>query len=150
MALLAKTVAERNSLTPRKRDRKNRRRRVVEESSDEESSLSEEEEAPSPPRKPKRSQRASKEKAMAKTKARGGFDVDDPYRPGMKFDVEWLQGKKATYNAARKRDQRTGTKEALADKVSGMKVMLKSRKAKHVNEDKIAELRTALERWEAC
>ena len=69
-----------------------------------------------------------------KTKTSGRFDVDDPYKPGMKFDVEWSQGKKAAYNAARKRYHHTGAKAALEDKV---------------NEDKIAELKTALKRWEA-
>ena len=56
----------------------------------------------------------------------------------MVFDVTWSQGKKAAYNAARKRYHRTETKEALEDKGSGMKAMLKSWKAKNVNEDKIA------------
>ena len=115
--------------------------------------MSEEEEGPSPPRKPKRKTKrakcVTKEKAKAKAKASDGFDVDGPYKPSMKFNVEWSQEKKAAYNAARKRYYRTGTKEALADKVSGMKAMLKSWKAINVNEDKIAELRTALERWKA-
>ena len=65
VALLAKTVAGREALTPRKRGRRNHRRRIVEESSDEESSSSEEEEEePTPPPKPKRkaekTQRATK------------------------------------------------------------------------------------------
>ena len=52
VALLAKTVAERadrNILTPKKRNRSNRRRRVVEDSSEDESSSSEEEDEPTPP-----------------------------------------------------------------------------------------------------
>ena len=52
VALLAKTIAGRETLTPRKRGRRNRRRHVVEESSDEESSSSKEEkEEPTPPSK---------------------------------------------------------------------------------------------------
>ena len=128
VVLLAKTVAGREALTPRKRERKNRRCRIVEESSDEEPLLSEEEEEePTPPPKPKwkakETQRATKSKAKAK--ASGSFDVDGPYKPGMKFKSEWPQEKKAAYLAARKRCHRTGTKEALADKDSGMKVVLK-------------------------
>ena len=62
----------------------------------------------------------------------------------MKFDVEWSQGKKAAWNAARRRYHRSGKKEALTDKVDGMKKMLKVFKARDVNEDKIAELQTAI------
>ena len=111
----------------------------------------EEEEEPSPPRKPKRTtkrtQRATKEKAKMKKKASGAFSIDGPYKPGMRFDVEWLQGKRAAWNAARRRYHRTGTKEALTDKIDGMKKMLKVLKARDVNKDKIAELQTAIERW---
>ena len=55
VALLAKTVAGREALTPRKRGRRSRRRQIVEESSDDEDLSSEEEdEEPTPPSKPKR------------------------------------------------------------------------------------------------
>ena len=74
-----------------------------------------------------------------------GFDVDGPYKPGMKFKPEWSQGKKAAYNAARKRYHRTGTMEALADKVSEMKKMLRRWKTTDVSEEKISELETAVE-----
>ena len=67
----------------------------------------------------------------------------------MKFKSEWSQGKKAAYLAVRKRYHRTGTKEALADKVSEMKDMLRRWKATDANEDKIAELAAAIEKWEA-
>ena len=54
VALLAKTVAGRETLTPRKRGRRNRCRHIAKESSDRESSLSEEEkEEPTLPPKPK-------------------------------------------------------------------------------------------------
>ena len=72
-----------------------------------------------------------------------------PYTPVMKFKPEWTQGKKATYHAARKRYNRTGTKEALADNVSGMKKMLRRWKTTDVSKEKIAELETAVEHWEA-
>ena len=62
--------------------------------------------------------------------------MDGPYKPGMKFKPEWSQGKKAAYLAARKRCHRTGTKEALMDKVSGMKKMLQKWKTTDVNEEK--------------
>ena len=75
-----------------------------------------------------------------KAKASGGFGVDGPYEPGMKFKPEWSQGKKAAYLAARKRYYRTGTKEALTDKVSGMKKMLRRWKTNDASEGKIAEL----------
>ena len=75
--------------------------------------------------------------------------MDGPYKPDMKFKSEWSQGKKAAHLAARKRYHHTGTKETLADKVSGMKAVLKRWKAADVNEDKIGELTTAIERWEA-
>ena len=65
VALLAKTIAGRERLTPRKRGRRKRRHHVVEESSDEESSSSEEEEEepiPSPKlkQKDKKAQRSAK------------------------------------------------------------------------------------------
>ena len=127
-ALLAKTVAGRETLTSRKSGRMNRRRHIVEESTDEQSSSSEEEEekptpSPKPKQQTKKMQRSTREKAKAK--ASNSFDMDGPYKPDMKFKSEWSQGKKAAYLAARKRCHRTGTKEALADKDSGMKVVLK-------------------------
>ena len=94
-------------------------------------------------------QRSTKENAKLKAKASGSFDVDGPYKPGMKFKSEWSQGKKAAYLAARKQYHRTAMKEALADKVSGMKAMLRRWKATVANEDKIAELAAAIEKWEA-
>ena len=128
--LLAKSIAGRETLTPRKRGQKNRCRNVVDESSDDESASSgEEEEEPTPPpnikRKAKKAQRATKEKSKVKAKADGGFDVDGQYNTGMKFKPDWSQGKKAAYHAVRKRYHRTGTKEALTDTVSGMKKMLR-------------------------
>ena len=141
--LLAKTIAGRKTLTPRKRGRRNRHRHVVEESSDEESSSSEEEEEePTPPSKPKRkakkTQRSAREKAKAKAKAKASisFEGDGPYKPGMKFKPEWSHRKKAAYLAARKRYHRTGTKETLTDKVSGMKAMLRKWKTTDANEEK--------------
>ena len=94
VALLAKTVAERadrNILTPKKRNCSNRRRRSVEDSSEDESSLSEEEDEPTPPRRPKRTakrtHRVKKEKTKTKKKASVTFDIDGDYKPGMEFDV---------------------------------------------------------------
>ena len=95
----------------------------------------------------KRTQRAKKEKTKMKKKTSGTFDIDGPYNPGMEYDVNWSQGKKAAWNAARRRYHRTGTKEALADKVDGMKKMLKVFKARDVGKGKITELETAIERW---
>ena len=138
-------------LTPKKRNRSNRRHRVVEKSSEDKSSSTEEEEEQNPTRKPKqttkRTQRAKKEKAKMKKKASGAFDIDGPYNPGMEYDVNWSQGKKAAWNAARRRYHRTGTKEALADKVDGMKKMLKVFKARDVGENKITDLEAAIECW---
>ena len=71
--------------------------------------------------------------------------MDGPYKPGMKFKPEWSQGKKAAYHAARKRYHRTGAKEALTDKVSEMKKMLRRWKTTDVSEEKISELETAVE-----
>ena len=88
-----------------------------------------------------------KEKTKTKKKANVAFDIDGPYNPGMEFDVNWSQGKKAAYNAARRRYHRTGTKAALTDKVDGMKKMLKVFKARDVGEGKITELEAAIERW---
>ena len=123
VGLLAKIIAGRETLTPRKRGRRNRCHHFVEESLDEESSSSEEEEeeptpSPKPKRKAKKTQRLAKEKAKAKAKASDSFDVDGPYKAGMKFKPEWSQGKKAAYLAARKRYHRSGTKEAPMNKVS--------------------------------
>ena len=151
VALLAKTVAERTDrevLTPRKRNRSARRRRVVEYSSDEESSSSEEEDEQTPPRRTKRTARRTQRIKKEKTKSKKNFDIDGAYKPGMAFDVAWPQGKKAAYNAARRRYHRTGTKEAIKDKLDGMKRMLKVFKAKDVGEAKIKILEEAIERWE--
>ena len=88
-----------------------------------------------------------KEKTKTKKKASVTFDIDGDYKPGMEFDVAWSQGKKAAYNAARRRYHRTGTKAAITDKVDGMKKMLKVFKARDVGEGKIKELESAIERW---
>ena len=129
VALLAKTVTGRKVLTPRKLGRRSRRRQVVEESSDEEESSTEEEDeelTPPPKRKTKKKQLPAKAKAKGKVMAgASSFDVDGPYKPGMKFNSKWSAGKKATYRAARKGYYCTGTKEALTDKVDGMKAMIK-------------------------
>ena len=151
VALLAKTVAGREALTPRKRGHRNRRRQIAKESSDEEESSSEEEDKePTPPPKlkwkTKKKQRPTKTKAKAKTKADGSFDVDGPYKPGMKFNSEWSAGKKAAYHAARKRYHCTGTKEAPTEKVDGMKAMNKRWKATGAGEEKIAELTKSMEK----
>ena len=89
VALPAKTIAGRETPTPRKHGRRNRCLHVVKESSDEESSSSEEEEEEPTPlpkfkQKSKKTQRSTKEKV----KASGSFDVDGPYNPGMKFKSE--------------------------------------------------------------
>ena len=65
----------------------------------------------------------------------------------MEFDVAWSQGKKAAYNAARRRYHRTGTKAAITDKLDGMNKMLKVFKARDVGDAKITELEAAIERW---
>ena len=84
-----------------------------------------------------------------KAKASSSFGVDGPYKPGMKFKPEWSQGMKVAYLAARKQYHRTGTKEALMDKVSGMKAMLRRWKATDAHEDKIAKLAAVIEKLEA-
>ena len=90
VALLAKSIAGRETLTPRKSSRRNCRRHVVEESSDDESASSEEEEeeptpSPKPKQTAKKAQRATKENTKAKAKADGGFDADGPYKPYLQF-----------------------------------------------------------------
>ena len=134
--------------------RGSRRRQIVKESLDDEDvSLEEEDEEPTPQSKPKqkskKKQRPTKAKAKATTKASGGFDVDGPCKPGMKFNLEWSAGKKAVYHAARKRHHRTGTKEVLTDKVNGMKAVIKRWKATGASEEKIKELTKAMKKWEA-
>ena len=69
VALLAKTIAGRETLTPRKRGRRNRHRHIVEESLDEESSSSEEEEE-EPTSLPKSKQKAKKTQGLAREKAK--------------------------------------------------------------------------------
>ena len=66
----------------------------------------------------------------------------------MAFDVAWPQGMKAAYNAARRRYHRTGTKEAITDKLDGMKKMLKVFKARDVGDAKVKDLEEAIGRWE--
>ena len=139
VALPAKTIAGRETPTPRKHGRRNRCLHVVKESSDEESSSSEEEEEePTPSTKPKRKAKKTQRSARDKAKASISFDVDGPYKPGMQFKPEWLQRKKAAYLA-----------EAPTDKVSGMKAMLQKWKTTDANEDKIAELEAVVGNWEA-
>ena len=88
-----------------------------------------------------------KEKTKTKKKASITFDIDGDYKPGMEFDVAWSQGKKAAYNAARRRYHQTGTEAAITDKVDGMKKMLKVFKARDVGDAKITELKAANECW---
>ena len=123
----------------------------MEESSGEESSLSEEEDKePTPSPKPKRTTKKKQRltEAKAKTKAVHSFGMDGPYKPGIKFKSEWLQGKKPAYLAARKRYHRTGTKEALTDKVDCMKTMIKRWKATGASEEKLAQLTASILKWE--
>ena len=69
VALLAKSIAGRETLTPRKRGRKNRHRHVAEESSDDKSASSEEEEEePTPP--PKANQKPRRRNARRKKSQR--------------------------------------------------------------------------------
>ena len=67
----------------------------------------------------------------------------------MKYKPEWSHGKKTAYHAARNRYHKTGTKEALTDKISDMKKMLRRWKETDVNEDKIAEIEAAVTNWAA-
>ena len=114
--------------------------------------MEEEDDEPTPPPKSKRKAKKTQQPTKAKAKASAGasFDVDGPYKPGMKFKSDWSQGKKRpAYLVARKRYHCTETNEALANKVSGIKGMLKRWNASDVNEEKLAELTAAIEKWEA-
>lgn len=76
------------------------------------------------------------------------FQIDGPYKPNMKWEISWSKGMKAAFLAARKEFYATGTQEALKDKISGIKEMIKKGKAKDASEAKMA-LTAALEKWEA-
>ena len=150
VALLAKSMSQRGTVSP-KRSRKGRRRYVSEESSDEESSSSEEEETPPP--KPKKKQKRKK-KATGGTAGRAAgrqlaFKIDGPYKPKMKWEMSWSKGMKAAYQSARKDFHDTGTKEAIKDKIAGIKIMIKRDKAKDASKERVANLTAALEKWEA-
>ena len=68
----------------------------------------------------------------------------------MKWDNNWSKGMKAAYNSARKEFLATGTKEAVRDKSSGIKKMLKREEARDdPPEARIDNLTTALEKWQA-
>ena len=56
---------------------------------------------------------------------------------------------KAAFLSARKEFQNTGTQEALKDKISGIKEMIKEGKAKDASEVRMSNLTAALEKWEA-
>ena len=139
-------MSQRGAVSP-KRSRKGRRRYVSEESSDEESSSSQEEETPPP--KPKKKQKRKK-KATGGTAGRAtAFKIDGPYKPKMKWEMSWSKGMKAAYQSARKDFHDTGTKEAIKDKIAGIKIMIKRDKAKDASEERVANLTAALEKWEA-
>lgn len=93
-------------------------------------------------KKVKREAKSPKQSADAKM-----FGVNSAYHPGMKYNNSWAVAKKAEFDAARCKFHQTGTKEAVKDKVEGLRVVLE--KAKH-NElkDKIEMFTSALARWE--
>ena len=153
VALLAESVAGREVLTSQKRGRKNRRRRVAAKSSDEEdSSSSEEEDEPTPPpkkRKKKKKQQTKKATVKKETKSRGlSYDVDKPYKRGMKYNAEWSKGKRTAFIATQKEFHHGGTQDAIEDKVDGMKAMIKRRKKNGATDKVIGELTKAKEKWE--
>ena len=144
MAILAKMIAMRQTNTPEKRSRKASRRQVVEDSSEEESSSSEEEEEeptpPPKPRKPKKKKKQSQQKATGRSST---FKIDGTYKPGMKWDNSWSKGMKAAYQSARQDFLKTGTKEALKDKIDGIEKMLKGAEATNASQERMDNLTTA-------
>ena len=65
------------------------------------------------------------------------------------MQVELIKVLEELNAAARKRYHRTGTKEALTNKVDGMKAMIKRWNATGTSEEKIAQLTESMKKWEA-
>ena len=126
VALLEKSMTQHGAVSP-KRSKKGNRRYVSEESSDEESSSSEEEE-PTPPPKARKVRKRKKKATGGAPGRKLTFAIDGPYQPNMKWDISWSKGMKAAFLAAEKEFHSTGTQEALKDKISGIKEMIKKGK----------------------
>ena len=117
----------------------------VDKSSDKESSK---EEPTSPPEILKRRRPKKQLKARAKTGSfsdNGEYNVDDKDRLSMKWNNKWPPTKKGAFQIARRDYHITGTKEALPDKVTGLKEALSTAK-EHKFEDKVERLKVALQK----
>ena len=148
MSLLSKSMAACQAHTPKKRSRNGRHYQVVDESSDKESLSSEEEEEPTLPPKQKKSKKKKKQ-TQQKATARGStFKIDGLYKPGMKWDPNWSKGMKAAYQSARNNFIKTGSREAIKDKLDSITMMLKKAEANNALQEKMDNLTTALEKWE--
>ena len=123
-------------LLKNKSKKTNRRRRqpsiVTEDSSDKSS----EEEIETPPRKRKR-KRERKNKTLTATSnpndqipapSNKGYKIGVACHPSMQWDISWTKEKKEAYTTAHQEFHNTGTKEALADKIEGIKNALKKRR----------------------
>ena len=142
IALLLKAQAEKKS---------SRRRRpqppVVEEDSSNESS-DEEDCIPVPPRKKK--QKGNKRKgarpAAQPDAAPKEYKLGKKYRPGMAWDPDWPKIKKDAYYNARQEFHSTGTKEAIRDKIEGIKRALKTAQKNNLTR-KGGQPKKALAKW---
>ena len=141
IALLLKAQAEK----PKYRRRRPQPPAVTEDSSDE--SSDEEDYVPVPPKK--RNRRGNKKKGTrpaAQPNVAPKYKIGKKYRPGMLWDPEWPRIMKDAYANARAEFHSTGTKEAIQDKVDGIKNALKAAKEAN-NADKEANLKKALAKW---
>ena len=144
MALLVKS-ADKENRTPRASNKRSRRDRYESSSEEEESS---DEEEPSPP--PKRKKKKKKTKRATKpssSSSSSSYDENKPYRPGMKWDGDWRPLKKAAFTFARKEFQSTGTKEAIKDKITGMKAAMKAAKDRD-DDDTAGRYKVAIAKFE--
>ena len=149
MALMVKaTVENKENRTPNKR-RRRRNRRQVEESSDDEDS-SEEEETPPRIRKKKKKKVARQQPAWqpaGQPNKNKSFAIGKDYKPSMIWDHQWDRATQDAWNEAKQRFYATGTKEAIKDKVEGLRAALKRAKATK-NTEKTEVFKTALAKWE--
>ena len=142
IALLLKAQAE---------EKKSTRRRcpqppVVEEDSSDESSDEEVYVPPPKKRKGKGNKRKATRPAAQPDTAPKEYKIGKKYRPGMAWDPEWPKMKKDAFSNARQEFHNTGTKEAILDKIEGIKRALK--KAQETNwTDREGSLKRALAKW---
>ena len=100
------------------------------ESSEEEYSSEEEETPPRLPKQKKVERRQPAWQPDGRQSKKKTFAVGKEYRPGMSWDHTWPPKTMQAWNNAKRKFHATGTKEAVKDKVNGLRSALKKAKEK--------------------